>query len=53
MEYSKEQIQTILVEAKHEAYLAADKFFKAVSATEFFKNGWVSAREWADKFRKK
>ena len=28
MEYSKEQIQTILVEAKHEAYLAADKFFK-------------------------
>ena len=28
MEYSKEQVQSILVEAKHEAYLAADKFFK-------------------------
>ena len=28
MEYSKEQVQSILVEAKHEAYLAASKFFK-------------------------
>ena len=28
MDYSKEQIQTIIAEAKHEAYLAADKFFK-------------------------
>ena len=28
MNYSKEQIQTIIAEAKHEAYLAADKFFK-------------------------
>jgi hypothetical protein len=28
MNYSKEQIQTIVAEAKHEAYLAADKFFK-------------------------
>ena len=28
MDYSKEQIQSIIVEAKHEAYLAADKFFK-------------------------
>lgn len=28
MNYTKEQIQTIVVEAKHEAYLAADKFFK-------------------------
>jgi len=28
MEYSKEQVESILVEAKHEAYLAADKFFK-------------------------
>jgi len=28
MNYSKEQIQTIIAEAKHEAYLAADQFFK-------------------------
>jgi len=28
VDYSKEQIQTIIAEAKHEAYLAADKFFK-------------------------
>ena len=28
MDYSKEQIQTIIAEAKHEAYLAADRFFK-------------------------
>ena len=28
MEYTAEQVQSILVEAKHEAYLAADKFFK-------------------------
>ena len=28
MEFTKEQVQSILVEAKHEAYLAADKFFK-------------------------
>jgi hypothetical protein len=28
MNYSKEQIRTIIAEAKHEAYLAADQFFK-------------------------
>jgi len=28
MDYSKEQIQTIIAEARHEAYLAADRFFK-------------------------
>jgi hypothetical protein len=28
MNYTKEQIQTIITEAKHEAYLAADEFFK-------------------------
>jgi hypothetical protein len=28
VDYSKEQIQTIIAEAKHEAYLAADRFFK-------------------------
>jgi hypothetical protein len=28
MNYSKEQVQTIIAEARHEAYLAADQFFK-------------------------
>lgn len=28
MEFTKEQVQSILVEARHEAYLAADRFFK-------------------------
>jgi hypothetical protein len=28
MDYTVDQIKTIIAEAKHEAYLAADKFFK-------------------------